>query len=60
MVARGKQDRSMPPTAPASGGHTAKPTGRAFWLWAVMDNLTTGGAVNALALASELLGGGVS
>ena len=32
----------------------------AFWLWAVMDNLTTGGVINALGLATELLGGSVS
>lgn len=28
----------------------------AFWIWSVMDNLTRGGAVNALALARALLG----
>ncbi|MCB1056314.1 MAG: hypothetical protein KDD11_12505, partial [Acidobacteria bacterium] len=27
-----------------------------YWLWGVMDNLTRGGAVNALAVARELLG----
>lgn len=32
----------------------------AFWLWAVMDNLTSGGVLNALGLATELLGGSVS
>jgi aspartate-semialdehyde dehydrogenase len=28
----------------------------AFWLWSVMDNLTRGGASNAVALAEALLG----
>jgi aspartate-semialdehyde dehydrogenase len=38
-------------------GHLRPETGRAgsYWLWAVMDNLTTGGAANAIALAEALL-----
>jgi aspartate-semialdehyde dehydrogenase len=28
----------------------------ACWIWAVMDNLTLGGATNAVALAREMLG----
>jgi aspartate-semialdehyde dehydrogenase len=30
--------------------------GGSYWLWAVMDNLTRGGASNALAIAEALLG----
>ena len=29
--------------------------GGGFWLWAVMDNLTRGGAVNAIEIAEALL-----
>ncbi len=29
--------------------------GGGFWLWAVMDNLTRGGALNALEIAESLL-----
>jgi aspartate-semialdehyde dehydrogenase len=30
--------------------------GGAYWIWAVMDNLTRGGALNALAIAERVLG----
>lgn len=41
--------------APAAGGEDA---GAGYWIWAVMDNLTRGGALNALAIAERVLRGG--
>lgn len=40
---------------PPRDGRTA-----GFWIWAVMDNLTRGGALNALAIAEHVLGRGVN
>jgi aspartate-semialdehyde dehydrogenase len=33
--------------------------GGGYWIWSVMDNLTRGGALNALAIAERVLRGGV-
>ena len=53
------RDRSRPPAAArcCSGRITpaAGPPGR-YWLRAVMDNLTRGGAINALEIAAAVLG----
>ena len=35
-----------------------QPDGDGFWIWAVMDNLTTGGATNALRIAERILDSG--
>jgi len=36
-------------------GHLRSESPGSYWLWSVMDNLTRGGASNAIAIAEALL-----
>lgn len=54
----GPVDAANRPGVLASGVRPAGDAPGAYWIWAVMDNLTTGGALNAAAIAEAVLAGG--